>query len=228
MKGRCYNKNNKAYKYYGGRGIEVCSDWTDKKNGYNNFRQWALNNGYTDDLTIDRIDCNKSYSPGNCRWVSMKIQMNNTRRNKFITYNGQTKTIANWCEELNLDYEVVYNRICRYGWSVERAFSTRENPVTVKLTYKGKTKTLTEWAKELNIKPATLYGRLFDKNWSIERAFETKPQKRRYSVTYNGETKSIKEWALQLGITYSAITHKLSRGWTIEEIINSVKGEKVI
>ena len=226
MKRRCYNKTDEAYKYYGARGITICDEWLDESNGYITFKQWALSNGYTDELTIDRIDVNKDYCPDNCRWVTMKIQLNNTRRNKLVTYNGETKTVSNWCDELGLQYEVVYNRIFRYHWTPKRALETRENPSYVKLTYKGETKYLKDWASQLGMKNQTLYGRIFVKNWSVERALETVPKKRRYSITYNGTTKTIREWAECLGITYAAITHKLSRGWSIEEIVNSVKGER--
>ena len=81
IKQRCLNKNNPAYSYYGGRGIRICNEWAED---YSLFREWAYNNGYNDaagkyECTIDRIDTNKDYCPDNCRWVSMKIQRNNTR-----------------------------------------------------------------------------------------------------------------------------------------------------
>lgn len=66
MKGRCLNPNDSGYKYYGGRGITVCDNW----NSYQNFRDWAFVNGYTDDLTIDRIDSDGNYEPNNCQWIT--------------------------------------------------------------------------------------------------------------------------------------------------------------
>ena len=62
----------------------------------------------------------------------MKVQHNNTRRNLFVTYKGETKTIANWCEILNLKYNTVYTRIVRYHWTIERALETRENPIVIR------------------------------------------------------------------------------------------------
>lgn len=83
MKQRCYNPNNPYYKNYGGRGITICDEWL---NNFLNFKEWAYNNGYDDNLgsfdcTIDRINNDGNYEPSNCRWVNMKVQMNNTRRN---------------------------------------------------------------------------------------------------------------------------------------------------
>lgn len=76
IKKRCYNQNYKAYKNYGGRGISVCDEW---KNSYISFRDWSLNNGYDDELSIDRINVNGNYEPSNCRWTTNEIQARNTR-----------------------------------------------------------------------------------------------------------------------------------------------------
>ena len=78
MKSRCYNKNKKNYKYYGGRGIKVCDEWLGE-NGYNNFKKWALENGYKKELSIDKINNDGNYSPDNCRWVNQRIQNINKR-----------------------------------------------------------------------------------------------------------------------------------------------------
>lgn len=113
MKDRCFNRNCTPYMNYGGRGITVCDEW---KESFINFREWAYKNGYKDDLTIDRIDNNGNYEPKNCRWVSRKVQNNNTRANVYITIDGETKTMSQWCEEKGLDYNTIIKR--RYhGWS---------------------------------------------------------------------------------------------------------------
>ena len=120
MKRRCYNLNDKNYKNYGERGITICEEW----NEFINFYNWAIKNNYDDNLTIDRIDVNKNYEPNNCRWVDRKIQGNNTRRNHYITYNGETKTMSEWADLYGINYNTLRGRINNYNWSIEKAFNT--------------------------------------------------------------------------------------------------------
>lgn len=121
MRKRCNNKKCKCYKSYGGRGITVCNEWKDFESFYN----WAIVNGYSDNLSLDRIDVNGNYCPENCRWATMKVQMNNTRRNRLITYNGETHTAAEWSELTGIKSSVIRERIDRYGWPVEKALTER-------------------------------------------------------------------------------------------------------
>jgi hypothetical protein len=183
MKQRCYNPNRDVYKYYGGRGIKICDEWNNRERvrlqngtcskGWLAFKKWALENGYQDNLTIDRIDPNGNYEPSNCRWVTMKVQSNNLRNNVRLTYKGRTQTIHEWCDELNLNYYCIRDRICRKGWDVTEAFETKENISCHYLTYNGKTQTIREWAKETGIKENTLTCRL-KYGWTVERALSEK------------------------------------------------------
>lgn len=120
IKGRCYNQNNKSYGFYGGRGIRMCEEWF---SDFVSFYDWCYANGYKDGLQIDRIDTNGDYSPDNCRWVNKIAQANNTRRNMNITMNGQTKTMAEWCRELGLNYHSVQTRTYK-GWNPVLALTT--------------------------------------------------------------------------------------------------------
>ena len=108
MKQRCTNKKDDNYNHYGNRGIEVFDEWM---NSYENFRDWALSNGYSDVLTIDRINNDYGYFPENCRWVDHHAQMNNTRCNRHVTYNNETHTAAEWAKILNLSPNQMYYRL---------------------------------------------------------------------------------------------------------------------
>ena len=99
MMQRCNNPKDKRYANYGGRGISVCKEWQD----FMTFRDWALSNGYASDLSIDRIDVNGNYCPENCRWATRIEQANNTTRNHYVTYNGETHTVAEWARLLGID-----------------------------------------------------------------------------------------------------------------------------
>lgn len=119
MRQRCRNKNVAGYKDYGGIGIAVCEEWSD----YMAFKSWAMANGYSDDLSIDRIDVTKGYSPDNCRWATDKQQANNKRNNHLLTFNGKTATMAEWAETTGIPYHTLKSRINRYGFSAEEALT---------------------------------------------------------------------------------------------------------
>lgn len=120
MKTRCTNQNTEAYKDYGGRGICICDEWL---NNYESFKTWALNNGYEQGLSIDRIDNDKGYEPQNCRWVTSVAQANNRRSNRLITYNGETHNVTEWASILNKNPKTIFNRLYS-GWDVDKALST--------------------------------------------------------------------------------------------------------
>lgn len=115
MKERCYNKQYQQYKDWGARGITICDEWL---NDFMLFYDWAISNGYNDNLSIDRVDNSKGYSPDNCRWVTSKEQNRNKRSNIYLTYNGQTKLMVKWAEELAVPYGRLQNRYYR-NWSAK-------------------------------------------------------------------------------------------------------------
>ena len=118
MKSRCNNPNTKSYSDYGGRGIKICDEWN---NDFISFKNWALSNGYTDKLTIDRIDNNKGYYPENCRWVGKDIQGINKRNCINITYKGKTQTISQWSRETGINQATIKYRYS-HGYSLEKIF----------------------------------------------------------------------------------------------------------
>lgn len=123
MKQRCYNVNHNSYKNYGGRGIEICDEWI---GSYQKFKEWALENGYKKGLTIDRIDNDGNYEPGNCRWVDIEVQANNKRSNLNIEIDGEVKTLAEWCKLYKTDYFLARGRYAQ-GKSGEELFKPLKN-----------------------------------------------------------------------------------------------------
>lgn len=127
MKERCYNEKGVNYPNYGGRGIFVCDEWLFD---YTAFKEWALSNGYQENLTIDRIDFNKGYCPQNCRWATKKEQNNNTRHNTMITAFGETNTLSQWSEKTGISTDVISARIKKLHWNAEKALSTPVRKIT--------------------------------------------------------------------------------------------------
>lgn len=224
MKSRCYRQTNSAYKYYGGRGITICEEWLctereeNKPKGWIAFKTWALENGYRDDLTIDRIDVNGNYEPSNCRWVTNKEQCNNTRRNRYITYNNKTQTLSQWCYELGLKYHRVLLRLDS-GMSVQKAFEEKSSMKYRMITYDGKTQSLKDWCKELNLNYSSVCNRLDRFNFTIEQAFKSKRVNARTKlVTYRNKTQSLADWCKELNLNYKTIHNRLNtQHWTVEK-----------
>lgn len=104
---RCTNPNSTYFPRYGGRGITVCHEWRTR----NNFKEWALSHGYRNDLTIDRIDNDKGYSPDNCRWVTPSQNCCNRSTTHFITAFGKRQSLMEWSRELNISYNTLKKRV---------------------------------------------------------------------------------------------------------------------
>lgn len=121
MKARCNNPMRPDFKHYGGRGITICAEWL---NSFEAFYNWAINNGYAENLTIDRIDVNGDYCPENCRWVTMQTQCLNRKSNRKITAFGYTYTISQWAQITGLKFTTIKGRLDRLGWSAEKALTT--------------------------------------------------------------------------------------------------------
>lgn len=119
MKDRCLNKKGRNYDGYGSRGITICPEWSES---FEAFQDWALANGYRDDLTIDRKDNDGPYSPDNCRWATGKEQANNRRSSRIIEHEGETHTLKEWAEIAGMSLEALKYRIDS-GWSIEDALT---------------------------------------------------------------------------------------------------------
>lgn len=120
MRTRCEKKSYHLYKYYGARGIKICKRWAEFQNFYDDMGPKP-----TPEHSLDRIDNSKGYEPSNCKWATKKEQSRNTRSNKLIEYNGETKCVAEWAEEAKVSEHAFRNRISR-GWTIEDALTKRK------------------------------------------------------------------------------------------------------
>lgn len=180
MKNRCHNVRAHAYSQYGGRGISVCEEW---RNDVVAFKNWAMDNGYADHLTIDRIDVNDDYSPHNCRWVSYKTQQNNRRNNVIIEYNGETHTLAEWEEISGLG--VCLRERIKHKWSIKDAFETPKQTSGYKIKFKT--------GKSPKIKTGLSHTSTY-RAWSGMRYACLNPKHRGWSQNGGRGVKICKEW----------------------------------
>ena len=104
---RCHNKNNRAYKYYGARGIKMCDEW---RNDFEAFYNWANNHGYKPNLQIDRIDTNKDYEPDNCQWIDSSTNNYNKRNNILVLYKDEWRTIQYISDKEHISWSTAYYR----------------------------------------------------------------------------------------------------------------------
>ena len=123
MYNRCCNPSHKNFSEYGGRGIKICDEWSYNIDGFKNFCEWALSNGFSKELTIDRIDVNLGYSPRNCRWVDYNVQSNNTRATIYGVIGNYALPLSIWAVINNIDDDTIRGRIYA-GWNYKDAFFT--------------------------------------------------------------------------------------------------------
>lgn len=222
MRRRCNKASSLDYKRYGGRGIRVCPQWD---SSFGNFRDWAMENGYADNLEIDRIDNDGDYCPENCRWVDRKTQMNNTSTNRYITALGQEHTLSEWCRITGLSHECIRQRLDVKGWNPDEAmliplleggggrnYSEKErncimdavrNGIEIHsrpLELYGMVRGLDEWCRLFGI-PRRVFKDRRLKGWSPEEAIllpYVKGRRRRYSQSEK-ERVMAERWAAVIG-----------------------------
>ena len=161
IKRRCYSLNEPRYKDYGGRGIRMCDEWKDRAKGFDQFVSWSLSHGYSENMTIDRIDVDGNYTPENCRWVTLQEQNGNKRQTHWVDYQGEHIQLYKLCQRLNLSYDLMHDRIYGRRWSVEKAVET---PSIQK-------DSLMQKCREKGLNYGTVRSRIVDLGWSEEEAF---------------------------------------------------------
>lgn len=120
IKKRCENPNSSGFHIYGSREIKICDLW---RHDFLEFYDWAIKNGYSKTLTIDRIDVNGDYCPENCRWVDAKTQSNNTRRTIIVNYNEESLSVKQLSEKIGVNYNRLLKAIRKYNMSVDDAIA---------------------------------------------------------------------------------------------------------
>lgn len=170
MRQRCYNKNNPKYPRWGGRGIEVCERWRDSFEAF--YEDVSKLPHYGDKgYSLNRIDNDGNYEMNNVEWSTAKVQANNRNTSRYLFYNNETHTIAEWAEIKAIPYRTLHKRL-KDGWAVDEAIET---PVGgrihgKKIRCNNKEQTLAQWAKELGVSWGTLWCRIYQYNWPIELA----------------------------------------------------------
>lgn len=119
MHNRCYKPATPHFERWGGRGIVVCNEW----HKFTAFKEWAYKNGYSKDLTIDRINNDGNYEPSNCRWSTVTIQNRNRRTNLYFTIDGHTESFAGLCEKFGISRTIAWRRLKR-GWDIVKVLTT--------------------------------------------------------------------------------------------------------
>ena len=166
MSDRCYRSESQYFHHYGGRGITVCDRW---RNSFENFLA-DMGPKPTPKHSIDRIDVNGNYEPGNCRWATQTEQMRNTRVNRLIEFDGQAKCAAEWSEAVGIDASAIKARIGK-GMTPADALTLLPDKTRPyqRFTHDGKTMTLAEWESVVGVSRAVLRQRLVN-GWSFEQA----------------------------------------------------------
>lgn len=119
MVARCTNEKDRLFKYYGARGIKVCARWR------NSFQAFLEDLGQRPEgMTLERVDNDGDYEPGNVKWATRTEQARNKRSSRRISWRGTTRVLVEWAEVLGIPYKTLHSRLNKYGWSVDRAFST--------------------------------------------------------------------------------------------------------
>lgn len=192
MKARCYHPadENQRKNYYD-RGIKICDEWL---NDFLTFRNWAYENGYTDELTIERIDNNKGYSPDNCKWIPRVQQAANRRTNMEIQINGVTHTMSEWCKINNVNRSAACKRIEAYGW----------NPVE---------------AVTIPIRKYEKYGPFSRKRKQDEWTKNGQKGWQEIRVSYKGEVHNLAEWSKITGIERATISWRIKNGWSVSDAL---------
>jgi len=227
MKSRCDREIDISYKNYGARGITYTNEWTD----FIPFKNWALDNGYEDGLSLERKNVNGNYEPSNCTWIPLSNQHKNKRVNVFITHKEETKILKDWAKHFNVPYTSVL------GWyergNIDEKLEELSNGIVYSkkeaayITYKGEKKNREEWAEYFNISldSITRWKRL----GILEQKFDDLSNginlnREEVLITYRGETKNVAGWLKHFNISKNTLMNWRNKGIVQEKFDDLVNG----
>ena len=226
---RCENQNQKSFKSYGGRGIQMCETW---RKSFPEFRRWALENGYEEGLSIERIDVDGDYCPENCTWISMKEQAQNKRNTVYVDVNGESVAACKIANESGSDPRLVSRRL-RDGWDVDKAISTQKILREVTITAFGETRSLSDWSETSGIPTSVIRKRISELGWNPEEAVTSdvrptvalNPPEKKFKITdiveFDGQKVSLKDLAERHQLSRANILQRLNRGWDLETTLKT-------
>lgn len=174
---RCDNGDRRDSKYYHDKGITVCDEWRD----YKTFEKWAIENGYAENLTLDRINDSRNYEPSNCQWITLEEQQRKKSNNIWIEYNGEKKILADWAREYKINRKTLESRL-EMGYTFEEALKKkpRINRTSVVVNYNGEEMNITQLSEKLGVSVAMISKELkqgISIEKVIERAIEVKKRR---------------------------------------------------
>jgi hypothetical protein len=214
---RCNNPNIPGYRNYGGRGITICDRWL---NSFENFYA-DMGPRPSPKHSLDRIDNDGNYEPGNCRWATTKQQSRNRRNNIIVTYDGDDMCLRDFANLVGKNPNLLTKRVKKGAASIVEAASEPTRERFRFLTYNGVTRNVTEWARHIGITSDALLQRLHKLKWDLGKALSTPRCIRTKYFTYKGKTQTINDWAVETGIPKSALWARLGRGWDFEKAIKT-------
>jgi lambda repressor-like predicted transcriptional regulator len=218
---RCHNPKGTGYSDYGARGIKVCARW---RRSYAHFLEDAGRQP-SPKHSIDRINNDGNYEPGNVRWALPAVQARNRRNNHNIEAFGRVRCVTDWATDLGANPATISGRLKR-GWTPEDAVSVAADKHTDQtITLRGKTLSLLGWAKASGVSVNTIRHRLLKRGWPPEEAIfgmagsKGLGRKPTVMLTAFGKTRSLNEWSRAIGVGRSTIDMRLARGCSPEEAL---------
>jgi len=213
IKQRCYNPNVSGYKYCGKKGITMCKEWLENSKA---FYEWAMSNGYQDNLMISRKDINKNFYPSNCRWVSRRVIANNKSNSINIKINGEIKTATQWSRKIGIRADTIKKRFEKGKDILKESF--------IKIEINGEIKTIKELSEESGIPYDAIIQR-YHAGWDFNQLTSELLTNETKLITINGHTHTVTEWAEISGLTRNIILNRMSWGWSNEELLEPKRFE---